>query len=341
MTESERPVHVLVAGVAFGDSERERLAAVSPRLRISHQPDFDRAAAANFDDPDVEVLVGRIAPADPSRMPALRWLQVPSAGIDHLEGEAFWERGLRVTNARGVYAVPMAEYVMWGLLDAWQQGRGRRATQADRVWPADESPLMGRGLRGRTMVVVGYGEVGGEVGRLASALGMRVIAVRSRADREREPGFRVAGTGDPDISIPERVVAFHALAEVATEADVLVVTAPSTPRTRGLVGAEALGALPDGAWVINVGRGPVIDEPSLVRWLESPSAGGAVLDVFTEEPLPGESPLWGMDHVVITPHLSGGDADGWRLLAELVEENLRRYLADEPLLNVVDPARGY
>jgi phosphoglycerate dehydrogenase-like enzyme len=263
--------------------------------------------------------------------------------VEHLFADDPWAPGLTVTNARGVYAVPIGQYVLAEILRINERVDARRALQESRRWPTDDEAdlLVGRQLRGQVIVVVGYGGVGREVARLAAALGMRVIAVKSRPGQRAEDGFRVPGTGDPSGSIPERIVGLEALTEVVRLADVVVLTAPLTDRTRGLFDRQLIGAIRPDAWFINVGRGAIVDEPALVEALRERRIGGAVLDVFVEEPLPPESPFWTLPNTLVTPHVSGADAAAGELVADLFEENLRRYAAGELLLNVVDPARQY
>jgi phosphoglycerate dehydrogenase-like enzyme len=192
-------------------------------------------------------------------------------------------------------------------------------------------------LRGKTLVIVGYGGIGREIARLAAAHGLRVVAVK--AIRPSAPttasGFR---DGDPDGPIPDRIVGVDALREATSEADFLSITLPLTERSRGVVSREVLAALPGHAWIINTGRGPVVDEAALAEALAAGRIGGAVLDVFGEEPLPPASPFWSLPNVVITPHVSGATME---YLAPLISENLRRFVAGEPLINRVDPQRGY
>ena len=248
-----------------------------------------------------------------------------------------------VTNARGVFAVQMAEYVMSGLLQAYQNVNIRRQYQAARRWPshAATSPLMGRLVRGRTMVIVGYGGVGREVARVAIAMGMRVIAVKRRPEVRSEGGFRLPGTGDPEGLFPEQFLGPKDLNVAAALADVLVVTMPLTSQTLGLIDESVFAALPPRAWLINVARGKIVDEDALVAALRERRLAGAILDVFREQPLPQESPLWDMPNVIIAPHIAGGGDDGWEIFAELAIENLRRYVEGAALLNLVDGGQEY
>ncbi|MFL5642751.1 MAG: D-2-hydroxyacid dehydrogenase [Chloroflexota bacterium] len=315
----------------------ERLRALSPDLDVvdvTGDPAFD---ARRLRDPEVEVIVGSRTPDDLGGVPKLRWIQVRSAGVDHLAADPPWRHGIALTNARGVYAVPMGEYVSGMVLRVHQPMEAWRADQAAHRWPEGTPPLVSI-VRGKTAVIAGYGSIGREVARQLSALGLRIVAVKPRPEIRVDTSFRVPGTGDPDGSIPERIVGDSELAAVAREADVLVVTMPLTDATRGIISRSVIAALPERAWFINIARGPLVDEVALLEALRERRLAGAVLDVFGEEPLPPESPWWDLPNVIVTPHASGHTL---RFFDELVIENVRRYLAGESLLNPVDPERGY
>jgi len=312
-----------------------RLRALSPDLEVvdfSHDAAFDATALV---DPDVEVIIGRRVPTDLMQVPSLRWLQVRSAGVNHLAADPPWRKGVLVTNGRGVYAILIAEYVT-GMVLRVNQPAAWAAGQAVHHWPDDE-PVHSI-VRDRTAVIVGYGSIGREVARQLSALGMRIVAVKARPEVRADTSFRVPGTGDPDGSIPERIVGVEGLVEAARSADVLVITMPLTDATRGLVDPEVIEALRPSAWLVNVARGALVVEPALLDALRDGRLAGAVLDVFGQEPLPEDSPWWEAPNVIVTPHASGVTM---RYFDDLVVENVRRYLVGEPLLNLVDPERGY
>ena len=323
----------VVCAADLDEPGRVRLEAVTTAAWIEH---VEPALVPELEDAELEVL---IAGDVPRSAPRLRWLQAPTAGVERLVGRI--PTGVVLTNARGVYAPAMAEYVMWAVLQAAQGAEARRRLQQARRWHDDGMAVLGRRLRGLTMLVAGYGGVGREVARLAKAIGMRVMAIKARPEVTRYDGFLVAGTGDPEGVIPERILGVDRLDEAARTADFLVLTMPATSRNRGMVGPEVLAALPAGAWVVNVGRGTVLDQAALVDALRSGHLGGAVLDVFDQEPLSRRSPLWKLPNVVLTPHVSGADALGRTELAALVCANLHHYLAGEPLLNLVDLGREY
>jgi phosphoglycerate dehydrogenase-like enzyme len=339
---TSQPGSDVTVGIAFGFDPDEIAAfeAISPRLRLHIANGTDQAAIDAIATHDLDGLVGRHLPSDRSKTPSLRWLQVLSAGVEHLVGEGTeWPADIALTNARGAYATSIAQYTIAAILHVAEKVDRRREQQLTGRWPEGrEDDLLGESVRGKTLVIVGYGGIGREIARLAAAHGMRVIAVKANPSVRSDDGFRVPGTGDPDGSIPARIAGIEALAEVAAEADYVSVTLPLTARSRGVVNRQVLGGLPAHAWLISTGRGPVVDEDALADVLAAGAIGGAVLDVFGEEPLPSSSPFWALPNVVITPHVSGAST---AQLSGLVAENLRRFVAGEPLLNRVDPERGY
>jgi len=253
--------------------------------------------------------------------PHLRFVQCMYAGAgQQLRAADLSEEELgRVTFASGsgVHATPLAEWSLFGIL-ALTKGLPRLLRdKRERRW--DHYPTSE--LRGKTMLVVGLGEIGREVARLAEAFGMRVTAIKRRADQT------AAG--------PER------LDELAGEADAIVVTLPLTDETRGLIGHETIARLRDGAIFVNVGRGGVVDEQALVDALRSGKLGGAALDVFAEEPLPEASPFWELDNVILSPHTAALSAHENARLVELFAENLRRYLRGDDLLSRIDTSLFY
>ncbi len=325
----------LVCALALDDAARARLDALHPALEVVHVAE---AALDELDDPRAEILLAHHLPRERARVPALRWVQLSTAGIDHLPRDPAWD-GVAIASASGLYTVPIAEYVLGAILQAAQETRARAAWRATRRWEP-RWHLGGHALRGARLLLLGYGSIGREVARLGSAFGMRVTAIKARPDVRADDTFREPGTGDPDGAIPERLAGLDALAEEVRDADFLVVTLPLTAATTGLVDARVLAALPERAWLVNVGRGAVVDERALVDALRRGAIAGAVLDVFAQEPLPVDHPLWDEPRAVLTPHVSGR-LERWDVFLELVADNVRRDRAGMPLCNRVDPARGY
>jgi len=260
------------------------------------------------------------------RCDALEWIHVAAAGVDTLLFPALRDSEVVVTNARGVFDRPIAEFVLASVLAHAKGLHESHDLQRRGTWQHRET----RSVTGAQALVIGTGAIGREVARMLSAVGIRV----------RGAG-RTARDGDPDFGT---VVASDGLAEHVTDVDYLVAVAPLTPQTRDLVGPSVLAALPSHAHLINVGRGPTVDEDALLEVLRAGGLDGASLDVFSAEPLPETSPLWEQPGVVVSAHMSG-DVVGWRdTLARQFVTNARRWLDGVPvehLDNVVDKRLGY
>jgi phosphoglycerate dehydrogenase-like enzyme len=261
--------------------------------------------------------------------PKLRWVHTFSAGVDrHVPEMATYERVL-LTNNSGAYDVPIAEHVIAMIFAAAKRVPEHLAAQSRHEWQREVPHAE---VRDATLVILGMGSIGSELARLAGGVGMRVVGIRRDASRRDGRG------GGPGVA---RIVSSDRLIEVAREADYLAVTAALTPQTRGMVSAEVLRALKPTAWVINIARGPIVDEAALAAALREKRIGGAALDVFETEPLPAASPLWSLDNAILTPHVSNSSPKVRERSLALVAENVRRFKAGEPLLNLVDRAVGY
>jgi phosphoglycerate dehydrogenase-like enzyme len=234
-------------------------------------------------------------------------------------------RGIALTNSRGTHVVLLAEYALGALLMFARHFHvALRQQIVHGTW--HRPPALGGQLAGKVAGIVGLGAIGGEVARRCAQVGMTVIGVKRRP----RPVPHVAEVFGPD-----------GLRTVLARSDYVVVTLPLTVETRGFIGAAEIAAMHAGAVFVNIGRGGVVVESALADALERRAIRGAVLDVFEEEPLPADSPLWRLDNVLITPHTAGSAPYFAQLAVPMFCENLRRYLRGEPLLNVVDPARGY
>jgi phosphoglycerate dehydrogenase-like enzyme len=301
-----------------------RAAARVPALRARLQACFGVdpvALEAGLREAEV-VLAGHFDARDLARRaPRLRWIQSTSAGVEGLV--PFVPEGVTLTNASGVHGPKGGEYAMTALLMLNHGVPHFVSRQQERRW----EPYFTSTIAGRTVAVVGVGRIGAEVARLARRFGLRVRGVR----RSGRPHRWV-----DEMFTPARLRA------ALRGADFVVVAAPLTPETRGLVDRRALDCLPRHAGVVNVGRGAVVDYDALAAKLRAGELGGAVLDVFPEEPLPPDSPLWTTPRVILSPHCAVDDAVTYvdRALA-IFFDNLRRYLAGRPLQNVVDRGRGY
>jgi phosphoglycerate dehydrogenase-like enzyme len=272
---------------------------------------------------DAEVLLAFRFPVE--RLPEarrLRWLQLTSAGADHLLDGRDALRTVTVTNTRGIHVEVMADYAL-GVIVMLQWGFPRlfRQQQA-RVWRQQSTEP----LAGKRLGIVGVGAVGGEIARRGAAVGMEVLGVR------RDPG-PVAGVS--------RMFGPDGLRDLLPLCDFVVLTVPGTPATRHLLGEAELRRMRPTAFLVNLARGSVVDEPALVRALQDGAIAGAALDVFETEPLPPASPLWAMENVIVTPHISGEPDEYPRRVMTVFAENLVRWRQGRPLTNVVQLDRGY
>lgn len=265
----------------------------------------------------------------PDLAPRVRWIQASSAGIGQFVAQRRyperWE-GVTFTTARGIHAAPLAEFCVMAMLGASRGLFLMRDLQARRHWER----FAGTDLRGRTLVIFGHGSIGREVARHARGFGMKVIGVK-----------RTVADEDPADHGVDELHPSGAFKSLLPRAEFVVLAAPHTNETERVMGAWEFESLPRGAFLVNIGRGALVDESAMIEALRSGRLGGAALDVFATEPLPQDSPLWTMPNVLVSPHsASTSDRENGRL-TDLFCLNLRNFLAGEPLRNVLDVARLY
>jgi phosphoglycerate dehydrogenase-like enzyme len=272
-----------------------------------------------------------------ARAPRLAWVHSATSGVERALTPASRERGLVVTNARGVFSRPIAEYVMMMILAVSRRLPQLLELQRERTW----QPLEGAELRDVTVGIVGLGSIGRAVGALASSFGCRVVAVRRHSELASAPRSVDDEPGSAGDLHLDRVGGPETLPELLAESDFIVLAAPLTPETENLIDAEALARVKPGAWLINVARGRLIDERALLRSLRDGELGGAVLDTFRDEPLSPLSSFYDLPNVIVTPHTAWSSGRVLDRSVELFCDNLRRFARGESLLNVVDPDAGY
>jgi phosphoglycerate dehydrogenase-like enzyme len=259
------------------------------------------------------------------KAPGLRWIHARSAGLDHVLAPEVVAHPAVVTNGRGAFSPALAEFVLAALLFFAKDLRRLVAQQAAGAW----APFDTQRLEGRTVGILGYGDIGRAVAARLRPLGVNVLALRRRPGLSREDALA------SEMLPPDRLL------EMMARADDVVVALPLTPETRGLVGREAIAAMKRTAVLVNVGRGPTVDEGALIEALEAGRLRGAALDVFEAEPLPAESPLWRLPNVLLSPHCAD-HVPGWVDEAMRVFlRQLERFRRGEPLQDVVEKARGY
>ncbi len=295
------------------------------KLTISDEPATIAQAT-----PEADVILNGIWAGDLLRdvfplARRVRWVHSLSAGVEQVMFPALIESRVPLTNGRGVFAESLAEFVLAAALFFAKDLRRMVRNQEAHRWKTFDVEM----LAGRTMGIVGYGEIGRASARLAHACGMHIYALRRRT---------TLSEADPLI---EAVYPPDRLRTMLSESDYVVVSAPLTPETRGMIGAGEIEAMKGSAVVINVGRGPVIDESALIAALQSGKIRGAALDVFDEEPLPEGHPLWSMPNVLLSPH-TADHTKGWvELAVDMFLRNFDHFVKGEPLENVVDKRAGY
>ena len=330
-------VNILV-GWALPPPLMERIAAADPRVRLLNDPHqdvprppvwppfpFPEQLLPLFPSAQV-VFTSRLPPDALSLAPGLVWLQLLSAGADMAVGDdAAWDR-ISITTARGVQAVPLSEWAVGAMIALTKQFPGAvRAQDRGEYWK-----FMGGELAGHTVGILGMGSIGGRVARLCKALDMRVLGMRRTVTTAQE------SRGEADLILPP-----SDLPLMLRESDFLVLSLPMTRETAGLIGPAELRQMKDGAFLINVARGGLVDEDALVDAVRSGRLAGAALDVFTQEPLPLGSPLWSEPRIMLTAHNAAHSYEYEERATELFIENLRRFLDGRELLNVHDRERGY
>jgi phosphoglycerate dehydrogenase-like enzyme len=306
----------------------ERLRVEFPQVNVVHLPDYKRL--------DLEVLDSEIVLAwslRPEQVVAarkLRWIHSPAAAVHQLMFPELVDSDIVLTNAREVHGPVVAEHVMALIFALAKKIPGSVQLQQKHVWGQqilwDELPRV-REVAGATLGLIGLGSIGRPLVRSAKALGMRVVAVREHPEKGSEGADVVFGPAKID--------------ELFRQADYVVLAAPVTDSTKAIANAERFGLMKSGACLINVGRGPLVDEAALAAALRANQIGGAALDVFPKEPLAADSPLWDLPNLLITPHTAALTDKLWERHYALFSENLRRYLAGQDLLAVVDKRKGY
>jgi len=264
-------------------------------------------------------------------LPRLRWVQSPAVGVGSLMFPELLASAVVITSARGIRARSIAEHVVGVTIALARRLPHAIRAQAAHHWAQDELEGASSGVRildGARMGIVGLGAIGVEVARIAAPFGLRISAIRRRADHPRPEGVE-------EVWTPDRLL------DLLAQSDVIVIAAPHTLETKRLIGRREVDAIKRGAFLINVARGKMIDDAAVVEALKDGRLGGAALDVFTAEPLEPESPYWDLPNVIITPHTSGSMQDYWTPLVALFSENLRRFESGRDLVNVVDKVAGY
>lgn len=334
--------NVLVT-VPFTEKSHNILSAVSSRLNVIVRKarSADDIPADLWQQTDI-LYSGGILPM-PEQAPNLKWIQFHFAGIDRVVDEPILQQSsLIITTLSGAHAPQMGEYVLMMLLGLGHKLPGLLDLKIKTDWPRDRferfRPVE---LRDSTVGIVGYGSIGREVARLLQPYNVTVLATKWNAMQVKDTGYTQPGLGDPEGDFPHRIYPFQAMNSMLPECDFVVVAVPLATDTQNLIGVEELTAMKSSAYLVDVSRGGVIDHIALIRALKDKKIAGAALDVFPEEPLPKDSPLWKFPNVIISPHISGNTAHYNQRAVTLFAENLSRFLAGDTLYNQFDVKRGY
>ena len=333
----------VLSTMAFPDEWLNEVRAVSPKITVRQH-----TAAAADEIPaelwrETHVLYTGSAFPDRTLAPRLRWVQLDTSGVDHVRQSPLWETDTEITTLNGVAPSNMAEFAVMMMLAFGHRLRLMVDLQRERSWPTFEERwdwFMPSELRGATVGIVGYGSIGRQIGQIAHAFGMRVLAMRRSGQTARQT-YRIPTLADGADSEPDTVYGPEGLGEMLPECDYVVLIVPYTAESHHMIDEAALRAMRPSAVLVNIARGGVVEEGALIRALEEGWIAGAALDVFEEEPLPADNPLWAMRNVIISPHVAGFTPHYHERVMGIFSENLRRLLDGQPLLNRCDRAAGY
>lgn len=313
----------LLTTAKFRDEDLDSLRRVAPGLTIVREPD-DSKAREHLRDADV--FCGFQLPGPLDEAPALKWIQLTSAGAEHLFQAGIAESDVVVTTASGIHAYAMAEYALCTMIMLARRIPEILGEMHERHWrPQRQRTYYGEELHGKTVGILGMGAIGQQVATTCRCLGMRALGLR-RSE---------AAGGADELFAPDRLL------EMLGRCDFVVVALPLTPGTRGMIGERELRAMKPTAYLVNMARGHIVDEPSLARALREGWIAGAALDVFAEEPLPAESEMWDLPNLILTPHMAGNFLAYLDRVMDILRDNLQRYVAGKPMINVLDKQRGY
>jgi len=319
-------------------AQREELQQSWPGLEILEQRSgpVDKINGAG-----IGVLVTDQVPSDLSSWPDLRWVQLLSAGANPLLGHPVFRTTIPVTTASGTHGVPIAQYVTCTWLMMAHRMPQVLDFQRTRSWP-DRISLAGFSVRGLTAGIIGFGSIGRECARQLSALGMRILCVKRTPANRADTDYNAwDGSGDPQGKIPEAWFAPDQLGQMLPQCDLVVVTAPATPATSGMIGPAEFGQMKQGARMIIISRGGIVQERALAEALRSGHLAEAVVDCFVQEPLPPDHFYFDVPNLILTPHVSGVSNTFATAFFPLLADNLRRFKAGLPLMNRANSETGY
>ncbi|MEZ4669660.1 MAG: D-2-hydroxyacid dehydrogenase [Anaerolineae bacterium] len=337
------PIHILSTR-SFSEEWLDRLRSVSPQLVVRQHPCEVASEIPSELLQWMHVLYTWGAFPDTAQCPNLRWVQLDTSGSDAALSSPLGQSNIAITTLIGVAPPNMAEHTLMMMMALGRRLPLMVKLQMQNEWPSFQfrwDTFTPSELFGATVGIVGYGSIGKEIGRLAHAFNMRVIAVTrpGSSDSPKPLLYQIPTLSGLTIPEPDATYTADQILDALSQCDYVVLSVPHTADTHNLLNEAAFRAMKPTSVLINVARGGVVDEAALIRALDEKWIAGAALDVFDQEPLPATSPLWQMENVIISPHIAGLTSRYYEVVLDLFSTNLRRYIAGEPLFNQVWPRK--
>ncbi|MBN1266315.1 MAG: D-2-hydroxyacid dehydrogenase [Anaerolineales bacterium] len=332
----------LLITIPLGKKQLDKIRAVSPGIHIEHFPVNDAAAIPETVLEQTDILfTGRTLP-DPESLPSLKWIQFHYAGIDYATGHPLLQKQITICTASGAATPQMAEFALMAMLALGHRLPHALVDQRQKSWTEHRfERFRPQELRFSTVGMIGYGSVARDIARLLKPLGTQILAVKRDLTKLEESGFSIEGTGDPHADFPTRIYPPEAVGSMASLCDFLVITAPLTTKTRGMIDEHVFNKMKPTSYLIDISRGGILDHGALIEALNEGKIAGAFLDVFPVEPLPLNSPLWTHEKVLLTPHIAWFSDSYIEQSVTILIENLHRHFEDRPLLNIYEPNQEY
>ncbi|WZL75047.1 phosphoglycerate dehydrogenase [Clostridiaceae bacterium 35-E11] len=305
----------------YGHENMNRIRALGYEIRYVHE----REAKIDVQNKDAEVLVcyNPFSTLDITQMKHLKWIQLSSIGIDQAPLDYIKTKGILLTNNKGGYSIPMGEWIVMKVLEMYKNSRKLYAQQQNKQWKMDKSLLE---LYGKTLGFIGTGSIAIEAAKRLQGFGVKTLGLNTLGKQ---------------VKYFDACYPMGSMKEMLKKCDVVILTIPYTAKTHHLINKDTMNAMKDQVYLVNVSRGSIIDEKALISYLKQGKIRGAALDVFEEEPLSQDSPLWNLEHVIVTPHNSWISEMGNVRRFEMIYENLSRYIKGEVLKNRIEVEKGY
>jgi phosphoglycerate dehydrogenase-like enzyme len=340
--ESTKKIEILIT-YPLPEDLINKLKGVSPHLNITVLPAKSQQEINEEVWKKTEVLITERVIPPPEKVPALKWIQFNYAGIDSaVDEEIFKNSSIQKTTLSGAAAPQVAEFVLAMMLALSHKLPSILKFQMNHEWPPDRfARFSPKEIRSSTVGLIGYGSISREIARLLTPFGVTILASKKNVMQTLDTGYLIDGLGDPQGDLFTRLYPFQAIKSMMKECDFVVVTVPLTEETYHLIAEEELAILKPTAFIVDISRGGVIKTSALKAALQEKKLAGAALDVFEQEPLPKDHPLWDTPNLIISPHIAGSSRHYNERSVDLIVENLKRYLNDSTLLNTFDPDLGY